>query len=79
MTAGMVRIPFRRYITINIVGQFIWTGFLIGVGYFFGHLYAEIHSIIGKVFIGILFVLFIFAFIRYKKFIENKTKQLDSI
>lgn len=46
-TAGMVNIPFRRYMVLNLIGQFIWSGALIALGYFFGHLYAEIDRVFG--------------------------------
>ena len=49
MTAGMVRIPFGRYMAVNLLGQLIWTGLLLVVGYFFGHLYVSINSILGRV------------------------------
>ena len=35
-TAGMMRVSFKRYCAINIVGSFIWVGFVIFVGYNFG-------------------------------------------
>ena len=79
MTAGMVKLPFSRYISINIVGQFIWTGFLLGVGYFFGKMYIEVGAIIGKMFVVALFVVFVVAFIRFKKYLENKSSKLGSI
>ena len=42
VAAGAVKIPFKKYILTNILGQFIWTLFLIGIGYFLGHLYVLI-------------------------------------
>jgi len=42
--AGMVKIPFRIYITINILGQFMWTGMLLLAGYSFGHAYAVFNT-----------------------------------
>jgi len=48
-TAGIVRIPFLRYMTINIIGQLIWSGMLLGIGYFFSDSYMRIHSVAGKI------------------------------
>ena len=42
MTAGMARVPFGKYITFNTLGQFIWTGLLMGIGYFFGSFYLVV-------------------------------------
>jgi membrane protein DedA with SNARE-associated domain len=39
-TAGMLRVSFKRYCVINIVGSFIWVGFVIFVGYNFGDVLA---------------------------------------
>ena len=42
MAAGAARVNFRKYMFINFLGGFIWTGFLIGIGYFLGNLYVAI-------------------------------------
>lgn len=39
IAAGASKVPFRKYITINFFGEFIWAGFLFAIGYFFGNLY----------------------------------------
>jgi membrane protein DedA with SNARE-associated domain len=76
MTAGMVKIPFWRYLTMNLIGQFVWTGLLLGVGYFFSNLYLTIDSIIGKVTVVALFVLIFFGFMRYKRYLSKKANEL---
>lgn len=35
--AGMLRVPFVRYLTINVLGGFVWVLFLMSVGYYFGN------------------------------------------
>ena len=74
MVAGMVKIPFLRYLTINFVGQFVWTGMLIGVGYFIGNLYAQANSIMEKVSIAALFVIVILALNGYRKYMSKRMK-----
>ncbi|MEK7174254.1 MAG: DedA family protein [Patescibacteria group bacterium] len=44
ITAGAVRIPFRKYLIFNAVGQMAWTGILMSVGYFFGKLYLVVNE-----------------------------------
>jgi membrane protein DedA with SNARE-associated domain len=44
ITAGMVRIPFKKYALFNFLGGFVWTGLLLVVGYFFG----QIYTLLGK-------------------------------
>ena len=72
MTAGMVKIPFFRYILINVSGQFIWTGFLISVGYFFGNLYIQVNAIIGKMTIVAVFIVLFAAFYQFRVYLQNK-------
>ncbi len=77
MTAGMVKIPFWRYLSINVVGQFIWTGLLIGVGYFFGNLYLGVSSLLGRMSVVAAFILVFWAFMGYKKYLKTKADTFD--
>ena len=42
ITAGIAKVPFKKYLVFNVSGQFIWTAILLLVGYFFGNLYFTI-------------------------------------
>ena len=42
MAAGAAKVPFKKYITINFFGEFIWAGVLVGIGFFFGNLYTTV-------------------------------------
>ena len=42
ITAGIAKVPFKKYLIFNVSGQLIWTAVLLGVGYSFGHLYTSI-------------------------------------
>ena len=44
ITAGIMRIPFRKCLAFNALGQLVWTAFLMGVGYFFGRLYLVVNE-----------------------------------
>lgn len=49
-TAGLVRIPFSAFMLLNTVGQLIWTGLLMGAGYFLGQLYIDqVDSVFGLI------------------------------
>jgi membrane protein DedA with SNARE-associated domain len=37
ITAGMMRVRFVTYATINILGSFVWIFFLMCIGYYFGN------------------------------------------
>ena len=68
ITAGMAKVPFKKYMLLNVSGQLIWTGVLLSVGYLFGNIYTTIDkgfrdvAIIG---IGILVVLLIYGLGRF--------------
>jgi membrane-associated protein len=67
-TAGMSKVSFGKYMTINISGQFVWTALLVGLGYFFGNFYAQINNNFQRVeVIAIFVVLFVclWGFARY--------------
>jgi len=48
-TAGITRIPFRAFMFWNIIGEILWTGILVSLGFFLGHLYTVIDSIVWRV------------------------------
>ncbi len=42
IAAGAAKVPFKKYIMINFFGEFIWAGFLFGIGYFLGNFYTTV-------------------------------------
>jgi membrane-associated protein len=70
-TAGLSKIPFWRYITINFIGQFVWSGMLLAAGYFFGNAYNTFSSIQERIFlfVGVGIILFIII-----KYVRRATK-----
>ncbi|QQG37974.1 MAG: DedA family protein [Candidatus Kaiserbacteria bacterium] len=68
LTAGMVRVPFWRYMLVNVIGQFFWTAGLLSIGYFLGHVYLSLGSLFEKaalVAVLAIIVLAMFGFARY--------------
>lgn len=72
MTAGLVKIPFRRYMLLNILGQFAWSGVLIGMGYSFGHLYAAIDTVIWRAFVGAVSIIILLLLVGYGKYLRSR-------
>src|SRR3989344_4209620 len=72
ITAGIVRIPFDRYFLINTIGQFIWTGMVVGIGYYFSHWYLQVDALLGRVSVVALFVVLVMAFIGFKKYLRAR-------
>ncbi len=76
MTAGLVRIPFYRYMAVNLAGQFIWSGLLLSSGYFFEHLYVEFNDMLSRMAIVAVFILLILAFWGYSNYLKNKLEHM---
>jgi membrane protein DedA with SNARE-associated domain len=72
VTAGIVKIPFKRYISLNFVGQFFWTAFLMVIGYFLGNLYLQINGILGALFVAALMVVFFFGLAGWGKYMKGR-------
>ncbi len=77
ITAGIVKIPFWRFLLINSVGQFFWTGILLALGYFFGNIYTTVDTIWGRILVVGLGILVIWGFIKYQKYVQIKAQQLS--
>ena len=80
-TAGLSKIPFRQYLTLNVVGQFFWTTFLLVIGYAFGHMYVSFNNIFARIFLVSLIVIvfaLLFGFSKYvKRRMTSKVHEYD--
>lgn len=68
VVAGILRVDFKKYAILNLLGGFIWTALLLLVGYFFGNVYDSITGPAKGIFIvaSIIFVVYgIWAINRY--------------
>jgi membrane protein DedA with SNARE-associated domain len=68
IVAGMLHVPFKRYAWLNFLGGFIWTAFLLALGFFFGNLYFAVAGPLkaGFIIFAILVVVFgLWAINRY--------------
>lgn len=72
LTAGIVRIPFRRYIILNVIGQFFWVAFLLSFGYFFAHVYSSLADNFSRITIITLFVVLLLLLFGFGKYIRGK-------
>ena len=75
ISAGIVRIPLRSFVIFNFLGELVWTGMLMSVGYFFGNAYIHISSIAGKVSLCILAGIIAVCIILISKYIKRKATQ----
>jgi len=76
MAAGAMRVPFKKFITFNILGGFIWTAMLISVGYFLGGFYGYIADGFQWAFIVAVSVVAIAALYGFISFVRRKYTRL---
>ncbi len=78
ITAGLVKIPFRKYVVLNAVGEFIWTAILMSVGFGLGKFYLTIDSILGKIVTVASFIIIVLCIFGFGKYIKNRTIEKTS-
>ncbi len=67
-SAGLSRVPFRWYMTVNILGQFFWSAILLGAGYALGQVYVNLGGILERTILiafGVILVGLFVGFARY--------------
>ena len=72
IAAGAARVPFRKYLTINFFGEFVWAGALMGIGFFFGHLYTLVDRSLHWAFIIGLVIIVAGVAYGFSKFVRTK-------
>lgn len=76
IASGMARVPFLKYLGLNLIGQFVWSGLLIGVGYFFSNLYVQVDGVMSKIGVVVLFLVLIALFMGFLKYVQGKSKNI---
>ena len=71
-TAGLSRMSFWRYMRANVFGQFLWSGGLIAVGYFFGDFYLRVDTVFEKVSTISLFLILLLFFFGFARYASNR-------
>lgn len=61
ITAGILRVPFARYVAINVLGGIVWIFLLMGIGYYFGNVLQYIPHDFKIAFVIAVPFLFFFA------------------
>lgn len=70
--AGISKVPFKKYIILNLIGGFIWTAFLVIIGYFFGNVYSLIPSYAKVIFIIVVLTGAIYSMRYFNKYLSDK-------
>ena len=72
MAAGATHVPFKKYLILNLLGGFIWTGLLVSVGYFLGDAYLQVDKAFQWAFLVASVVIGFLIFYGFAKFIRGK-------
>ncbi len=67
IVAGIFKVPFKNYVILNLIGGFIWTAFLVAVGYLIGNIYGIIPASAKIIFLGIMAIVIVVSV----KYINN--------
>ena len=58
-TAGLTRVPFWRFVGLNLIGESIWSAMIISIVYFLGDAYISVNNGLGKAFITVAILVLI--------------------
>jgi membrane protein DedA with SNARE-associated domain len=76
-TAGLSRVPFKRYMMLNVVGQIVWTSTMLAIGYFLGHYYLAFNSTLDRIFLIGTTLLVLAALFGFGRFLLNRASEND--
>ena len=74
--AGMAKIPFKKFMLINIIGEFFLVAILLSIGYFFGQLYLNTSDNMKAGFVISLAVIVVTALFFFSRYIKRISKKL---
>ncbi len=71
MAAGAARVPFKRFIVLNFIGELVLVAMLLSIGYFFGDLYSTIATQYRLVFVISLVIILVAMLIIVSRFMRK--------
>lgn len=72
ITAGITKVPFKKYLVFNVSGQLIWTAILLGVGYAFGNIYTSIDKGFRDIALAAIIIIVIAGIYGFGKYISKR-------
>ena len=70
-TAGLSGVPFRRYMMLNIAGQFLWTAGLLSIGYFLGHIFLKVNDVFEKMALFALITIILASLLGFGRYLRT--------
>ena len=77
VTAGLVKIPLRRFTFWNALGGLLLTSGLMLIGFSLGNFYLKVDGILGKLSVLALFVVVFIALVGIAKYMRHKFSTKD--
>ena len=74
-TAGLSRVPFRRYMMLNVAGQFLWTAGMLSLGYFLGHLYLKVENALEGMALFALMAIVLASLFGFSRYLRSNIHQ----
>ena len=75
ITAGIVKMDFKKFFKYALLGAIVWSSFLVTMGYFYGHLWQNIQYYVSWTGFGILLVM-LGAFAGLRFFSKKQSEEL---
>ena len=72
IVAGIFKVPFKNFVILNLVGGFIWTAFLVSLGYFLGNVFQAISGPMKFDFVIFMLVVFVLGLRYANKYLKKK-------
>lgn len=79
ITAGLVKIPLKKFIFWNALGGLVWTGSLMMVGFYLGNFYLKVDNVLGKLGVLSLFVVVFIMLMGITQYARNQLLTKDSL
>ena len=74
-TAGFSRVPFRRYLLLNALGEFFWTALWLAIGFFFTDLFVRVNTVLSRVAVTGGIIIFFALVIGVAKYLRHRILQ----
>ncbi len=72
IVAGIFKVPFKNFVILNLIGGFIWSAFLIFIGYFLGNIFIIIPNSMKIGFIILIIIAFIIGLRYANKYLKKQ-------
>jgi len=72
IVAGIFKVPFKNYVILNLIGGFIWTAFVVAIGYFLGNIFLMITGPMKIIFAISVLIAFIFSLRYASQYLKKK-------